>query len=204
MRPEEQLTDVSEMVRTCSSERAYGRDFLRLRTAAAILKPNYLQGKWSLCLQIINQEAHPKWEYPRMPTTFLVVSDSTSWSFCLSCSTCCLWWEGKPVPQDKQKSTRRMTVLMWNTVRGYWLKNQRVKSIYQQVPFGQHGVFVSLNWETAYDIWMLAALEKVEGLEGRPWRFAQLRITASSMVGEPCNLRHFHLTSPSLPLPSLL
>ena len=124
---------------------------LRPGTAAAILKPNYFQGEWSLCLQIINQEAHPKCELPRMPTTVLVVSDSTSWSFCLSCSTCCLWWEGKSVPQAKQKSTRRMTVLMWNTVRGYWLKNQRVKSIYQQVLFGQHGVFVSLNWETAHD-----------------------------------------------------
>ena len=29
-------------------------------------------------LQIINQEAHPKCELPRMPTTVLVVSDSTS------------------------------------------------------------------------------------------------------------------------------
>lgn len=51
---------------------------LRPGTAAAILKPNYFQGEWSLCLQIINQEAHPKCELPRMPTTVLVVSDSTS------------------------------------------------------------------------------------------------------------------------------
>ena len=46
--------------------------------------------------------------------------------------------------------------------------NQRAKSIYRQVLFGQHGVFVSLNWETAHEIWMMAALEKAEGLETRP------------------------------------
>lgn len=46
--------------------------------------------------------------------------------------------------------------------------NQRAKSIYRQVLFGQHSVSVPLNWETAHEIWMLAAREKVEGLETRP------------------------------------
>lgn len=45
--------------------------------------------------------------------------------------------------------------------------SQGPESIYQQIQFGPNSAFVGVSWEATHKLWMLAALEKLEGLEAR-------------------------------------
>lgn len=198
MRHEKQLTGVSGMACVHSSERPSGRDFLFpldiviqrnevwnccshletcLRMKLTQSGAKTFTGKWNLCLQIISQEVHPKYELPGMSTEFLVVSANTNWLFSL--------WkkmftqEGRWINASDQAESYREdnSAGAKHHHRDCWLMSQGPESIYQQIQFGSNSDFVCLSWEATHKLWMLAALEKLEGLEARLQSLLELSIS---------------------------
>lgn len=125
---------------------------------------NIFTGKWNLCLQIINYEAHPKCELPGMPPKFLIVSVNTNLLLVApKISTQERRWTNA---SDQVESHREDNIAgVKPNHRGCRLMDQRAESIYQPVLFGLNSVSVFLSWETAHKIKVLDAVKKLEGLE---------------------------------------